>query len=327
MNFFTHKKILVTGATGFVGSHLTQELVNLGAKVTATTHHSILPNSYFKSQNLEKKTRVAQIELTDFPKVRRLISETKPDYIFHLAAQPIVDIAYDDPKTTLYSNILGTVNILESTRLADKIKGIIVASSDKAYGKMNIQRKYKETDPLAGNHPYEVSKSATDLIANSYYKTYGLPIVVTRFGNIYGEGDVHFSRLIPGLMETIISNKVFEIRSNGKYVRDYLYVKDVVRGYLMITQNLEKVRGEAFNFGSDDTYSVLDLIKLISQIWQIKIKYKILDNAKNEIPYQSLDYSKIRKMLGWEPEYKLKNTVKNIFDWYSKFLASSIDSS
>jgi CDP-glucose 4,6-dehydratase len=358
-NSLFNSRILVTGATGFVGSHLTEKLVNLGARVTATTHHPINPNSYFATQKLEKKCKMIQIELTDFTSVRNLLTNNKQpttnnyfDFIFHLAAQPIVDIAYKNPKTTLYSNILGTINILECARLSNHIKGIIVASSDKAYGKKNPKSeirnpnkylnsttnrkyniglvsnfnirdsnlKYIESDPLAGDHPYEVSKSATDLIAHSYFKTYNLPIVITRFGNIYGEGDIHFSRLIPGIIKAVICNKTFEIRSDGKFVRDYLYVKDVVSGYLLIAKNVEKVCGEAFNLGSEETLNVIELIKLMEKVLSQKIKYKIHNNQKNEIPYQSLDYTKIRRSLGWKPKYSLEKTIRNIFTWYENNL-------
>ncbi|MBI3380331.1 GDP-mannose 4,6-dehydratase [Candidatus Gottesmanbacteria bacterium] len=316
-----YKKFLITGATGFVGSHLVEKLVNLKSKVLATTHHPILPHSYFKTKNLSQKCEVVKIDLCDLSKTVKLIENFKPDYIFHLAAQPLVEVAYADPKNTLYSNIVGTINVLESTRLLSKIKGIIVASSDKAYGKIDpkTNRKYIESDPLRGDHPYEVSKSSVDLIAYSYFKTYNLPVVITRFGNIYGQGDIHFSRLIPGIIKAIIHNELFGIRSNGKFVRDYLYVKDVVLGYLTLADNIDKVKGGAFNFGSDESYNVLELIKVLTGILRKPLKYKILNIPKNEIPYQSLDWSKIRKTLGWQPKYSLQTTINEIYRWYLKY--------
>ncbi|MCL4338830.1 GDP-mannose 4,6-dehydratase [Patescibacteria group bacterium] len=320
MTNFNYKNILITGATGFVGSHLAEELAKTKADITVTTHHNIPTNSYFATQGLERKTKIIRIELSGYKAVEKMVFNVKPDCIFHLAAQPLVDIAYKNPKTTLYSNIVGTINLLEATRLFGKTHAIIVASSDKAYGKiLNSQLKYSESDPLRGDHPYEVSKSSADLISYSYYKTYGLPTTITRFGNIYGEGDMHFSRIIPGIMEAIVKKQTFLIRSNGKYIRDYLYVKDVVRGYLLLAQNIAKTKGEAYNFGSDDSFSVLDLIGLLEKVLDMKIKYKIINTAKNEIPYQSLDWTKIRKTVGWKPEYTIKNTMKNIYNWYTNY--------
>lgn len=183
-----------------------------------------------------------------------------------------------------------------------------------------IKTKYLEKDPLRGDHPYEVSKSSADLIAYSYYKTYNLPVAVTRFGNIYGEGDLNFSRIIPGIMKSIIKNEVLEIRSDGKYVRDYLYVKDVVNGYLLLADNIGKVKGEAFNFGSPETLSVINLIKLIEKSLKKEVNYKIINTAQNEIPYQSLDYSKVKKQLDWQPKSTLTKTIKNIKTWYKNYL-------
>lgn len=337
--------ILVTGATGFVGSHLVEELCNHNAKIISIDIREN-PDSYFFSNNLHRKSKYIQLNINNFSKLSALIRKEKIDCIFHLAAQPLVEQAYEDPYNTLETNILGTINVLESARMYGKVKAIIVASSDKAYGKMalktprgynssgvtgcsdsgshgspevKISAKYLESDRLAGDHPYEVSKSSTDLVSQTYNKTYNLPVVITRFGNIYGEGDLHFSRLIPGIMKAFVNKEIFHIRSNGKFVRDYLYVKDVVRGYLMLADNIDRVKGEAFNFGSNDTFSVISLIRLISQICQIKLKYNILNTAKNEIPYQSLDWSKIKKTLGWKPEYSLKTTVKKIYNWYWKY--------
>lgn len=309
-----NKNVLVTGGAGFVGSHLVEELIRLRANVFVVDIN-LNKKSYLFTENLHKKCTVIKLDICDNKKLLSLIKKYKIELIFHLAAQALVEDAYKDPKYTLENNIVSTINVLEAVRINPKIKGVVVASSDKSYGKLN-KTKYIETDPLSGDHPYDTSKSVTDLLSSTYYKTYKLPVVITRFGNIYGEGDLNFSRIIPGIMKSIITNKTLEIRSNGKYIRDYLYVKDVVAGYLLLAQNIEKVKGEAFNFGSDDTLTVIDVIKQVEKVFGKKISYKILNKAKNEIPYQSLDYSKIKKTLGWKPKENIKSTAKKIFEWY-----------
>lgn len=327
--------ILVTGGAGFVGGHLVEELIKQKANVVVVDIN-LNKRSYLFTERLQKKCKVMKLDICDNKKLLATIKKYKIELIFHLAAQALVEEAYKDPKYTLDNNILSTINVLEAVRLNPQIKGLIVASSDKAYGKLAktpavksidsqlartagvkfLGGKYTEDYPLSGDHPYDTSKSVTDLISTTYYKTYGIPVVVTRFGNIYGEGDLNFSRIIPGIMESIIKNSELKIRSNGKYIRDYLYVKDVVSGYLLLAKNINKVKGEAFNFGSDETLSVLDLIKIVGENLSKKIKYKILNTAHNEIPYQSLDYSKIKKTLGWKPKENIKTTAGKIFKWY-----------
>ncbi len=318
MGFYKGKTVLVTGGTGFVGSHLVEALIGQGANVVAT-FQELDPHSYFFSLGLDKRVVIQNVDICDFDKVFDVVTKSSVEYIFHLGAQAIVDVAYANPRRTFESNVLGTVNIMESARLFPKVKGVIVASSDKAYGKLE-KGKYKETDPLRGDHPYEASKSATDLVSNSYFKTYGVPAVTTRFGNIYGEGDLNMSRIIPGAVEAIIKNQLLTIRSNGKFIRDYLYVKDVVDGYLLIGRNIDKIKGESFNFGSEETLSVLQVLAMIDKTLNTKIKYKIQNTAKNEIPYQSLDYSKIKKRLGWSPRSTLSSTLPKIKDWYSRVI-------
>ena len=315
---FRDKNILVTGGSGFVGSHLVEELVKQKANVV-TTFISTNPLAYFFSQGLNKKVKMVHLDVRDFESVFDTVTKFEIDYIFHLAAQALVETAYYNPRRTLESNIIGTVNVLDSVRLYPKVKAVVVASSDKAYGKLE-KGKYKEIDPLRGDHPYEVSKSAADLIATSYFKTYNLPIVITRFGNIYGEGDLNYSRIIPGIMKSVVRGEKLEVRSDGKYVRDYLYVKDVVSGYLLLANNIEELKGEAFNFGSEDTHSVLELIKLAEKILRKKIKYNILNTVKNEIPYQSLDFTKIKKKLGWQAKSNLLKSINIIYKWYKKVL-------
>ncbi len=318
MKNFEDKNILITGGTGFIGSHLAEDLANEHANVI-TTFQSINPSSYFYSQKLDKKVIMINLDVCNFDSIIDLVTKYEVEYIFHLAAQPLVEVAYRNPIRTLYSNILGTINVLECARVFPKIKGVIVASSDKSYGKLD-KKKYLETDPLLGDHPYEVSKAAAHLISYSYFKTYHIPVVVTRFGNVYGEGDLNFSRIIPGIMKTILTGKTLKIRSDGKYVRDYLYVKDVIKGYLLLARNIDAIKGEAFNFGSDETLSVTDIIKIVEAALNRKIRFQILNTAKNEIPYQSLDYSKIKNKLGWSPKYKISRVIKKVEKWYKGIL-------
>lgn len=314
----SNKKILVTGATGFVGSHLVKKLVSLGNTVYCTSI-STNKHSYFFQQQLDEKSTVLNVDICDFEKVKDVVSKFSIELIFHLAAQPLVSVAYANPRRTLESNIMGTVNLLEAARLFGT-QGVIVASSDKAYGKHGTSQ-YTELAPLQGDHPYEVSKSAADLIAHTYAQTYQLPVVTSRFGNIYGPGDLNFSRIIPGIMSSYLKKETLELRSDGSMIRDYLHVEDVVEGYILLAENIHSVQGEAFNFGSDETLSVIEVIKTLEDTLTKKIPYKILNNEHNEIPYQSLDYSKAKKTLGWMPKQNIHKSAKNILSWYRQLLA------
>lgn len=306
------KRVLVTGGTGFVGSNLVEALVEKGASVVVS-YRSLDPQSYFATQNLGERVVLAAADLKDTARVFELVVKYDVEYIFHLAAQAIVPTAYINPLETIASNVMGTANVLEAVRRAQAVKGVIVASSDKAYGK--AARACVEEDPLHGDHPYEASKSSADLLALAYAKTYGLPVVVTRFGNIYGPGDLNFNRIIPGIMKTLLTGETLGLRSDGTYVRDYVYVKDVVAGYLFLWGKIESIKGETFNLSSQDSLSVIQLIKKAQKVFSQKIPYKIDNNAVNEIPYQHLDWKKIEK-LGWLPSYNLEVGMKQTLDWY-----------
>lgn len=317
----SQQTVLVTGGTGFVGSHLVEALVQSGARVI-TTSLSANPYSYFYTKKLQEKCMVVPVNIARFDELFAAVTKYEVTFIYHLAAQPLVETAFYNPAETLSSNIMGTVNVLECARLYPKITGVIAASSDKAYGKLNGKKKYVETDRLAGDHPYEVSKSSSDLICTSYVKTYNIPVIITRFGNIYGEGDLNFSRIVPGILYAAATDTVLQLRSDGSFVRDYIYVKDVAEGYILLSQDVENYKGEAFNFGSDDTMSVLDMLHLAKKVLGKNIDHTILNSAKNEIPYQSLDYSKIRKNIGWKPKTRLKDILPELFAWYKTHLQS-----
>lgn len=310
------KKILVTGGTGFIGSNLVSKLLLMDAEVIVSDI-ALQPHSLFIVNRLHQKAKLIISDVRIKKDVISLFEDNKPDYVIHLAAQAVVETAYKSPVETLETNINGTINVLETARFMPSIKSIIVASTDKAYGK--TEKTYSENFPLRGDHPYDVSKSAADLICQTYFKTYKTPVVITRFGNVYGEGDLHFDRIVPGICKSIIRNQTLEIRSDGKYVRDYLYVDDVVNGYIFLLNQNSKVHGEAFNFSSGDKLSVLELIEKANKVTKSKIDYVILNSAKNEIPYQHLNDKKIKK-LGWRNNYRFDTIFQEVLNWYRKII-------
>lgn len=317
LHSLTGKKVLVTGGMGLVGAHLVERLVNEGARVVMTTR-SFNPEGYFLQKKLSDKVVLALCDLNDYDRTFSVVTKYEIEYIFHLAAQPLVETAYYNPRGTFQDNIMGTVHILEAARQYPKVKAVVVASSDKAYGK-NCD-KARESNPMAGDHPYDVSKSCTDLIARTYAATYNLPVTVSRFGNIYGPGDLNLSRIIPGIIKAGLEGSVLEIRSDGKFVRDYVYVKDVVAGYLDLAGQIDTTRGEAFNFSTEYNFSVIGLITKVSQILGKPVQYEIKNTQKNEIPFQSLDATKAREKLGWSSAVTFEEGMRETIEWYAKYL-------
>ena len=318
--FWNRKNVFVTGHEGFLGSHLTKTLIDLGANVVALdkvvhTKRTILKGYRAKFNGI--KGNVANL-----PLVQRIIQKHKPEYIFHLAAEAIVGTANKTPVKTFKSNIQGTWNILECVKIDSSIKGVIVASSDKAYGS-HKKLPYTEQAALQGEHPYDVSKSCADLICQTYYKTFNVPVCITRCGNIYGPGDYNYSRLIPDAIKHALKGKQFTIRSNGKFTRDYIYVQDIVEGYLVLAQNLNKqnVIGEAFNFSCESPMSVLEMHdQIIKACGNGSPQPKILNQAMHEIQDQYLSSSKARQLIKWKPRKTLSQGLKETIAWYKEEL-------
>ena len=318
MSLITVSNVLVTGGTGLAGAHVIEALIKEQPPKIVTTVRTRDPFSYFTMRGLEDQVVLAYGDIRDYERMADIVTKHEIDVIFHLAAQPIVGAAYRFPREVISSNVNGTANVLEAARLSDRLKAVVVASSDKAYGASEVLP-YKEDTKLEGLHPYDASKSATDLLARAYYKTYGLPVAVTRFGNIFGPGDDNFNRIIPGLAKALIHHQPFDVRSDGKMVREYLYVKDVAKGYVMVANQIEKCKGEAFNFGSSTVLNVLQVIEEVMKVSGSKVPVNILNIAKNEIPAQHLDYTKAKDWFDWQATTPFADALAETLTWYQDY--------
>ena len=319
-DFWKGKNVFITGCTGLIGSWITEDLTKKGATVTGLVRDNV-PNNNFDILKLKEKINIVHGDIERLDNLRRGLSEYDIDTVFHLAAQPIVTIALKDPVSTFKANINGTWNVLEACRLLD-VKRVVIASSDKAYGVHDILP-YDEGCSLNGRFPYDASKACSDILAQTYFKSYGLPVGITRCGNIYGGGDMNFNRIIPETMKNIILDNNPPIRSDGQFVREFFYIKDVVRAYLALAENLNRseVKGEAFNFGSGEPIKIIDLVnKMIEISGKTHLKPDIQNSAKAEIKEQYLSAKKAKEILNWEPKYNLSEGLKETYKWYKQYL-------
>jgi len=322
-DFWKNRNVFITGCTGLLGSHLTQLLVDRKANVVGLVR-DIVPKSNLIQTGIYDRINIVRGCVEDFFVVERALNEYEIDTVFHLAAQTIVGIANRNPLSTFESNIKGTWRVLEACRRVPIVKRIVVASSDKAYGEQE-KLPYEETAPLKGSHPYDVSKSCADLIAHAYYKTYRLPVCITRCGNFYGPGDLNFNRIVPGIIRSVLNNESPTIRSDGTFIRDYFYVKDAALAYMHLAERMDdsKLHGEVFNFSNELQISVLELTnKILKLMGRTDLKPIILNQAEHEIKHQYLSAQKARELLGWKPKYNLDDALKGTIEWYKKFLES-----
>lgn len=318
-DFWSGRPVFVTGCTGFLGSHLVKKLIDEGAAVTGLVRDSVPPSGFYDF----KAIHAVHGSLEDYPLLERALNEYEIDTVFHVGAQAIVGTANRNPMSTFEANIRGTWHVLEACRRNPQVRRIIVASSDKAYGSQKVLP-YHENMPLQGRHPYDVSKSCADLIAQAYHKTYGLPVCITRCGNLYGEGDTNFNRIIPQTIRSVIRGEAPVIRSDGTFIRDYFYVEDAVSAYMFLAEKLEShgLSGEAFNFSNEIQLTVLDLVHKILEIMRSSLKPVILNQGDHEIRHQYLDASKARKLLGWAPRYSIDEGLERTVDWYRAYFAT-----
>jgi CDP-glucose 4,6-dehydratase len=317
------RRVLVTGATGIVGSWLCAELVAQGASVTALVLDDD-PQSWFYLSGTSPSCSIVRGDLSRIEDCMRAINLPEAEVVFHLGAQTIVGAALRDPLACFEANIRGTYNVLEAVRrLSPLVTSCVVASSDKAYGSSDVLP-YTETMPLQGSHPYDVSKSCADLLATTYHRTYGLPVTIARCGNIYGGGDLNWSRIVPGTIRSLLRGERPVLRSDGLPVRDYIYVADVVAAYLALGEQTARddVRGEAFNFAPQQPVTVNAMVATIAEVMECPADPIVLANATHEIPAQVLDASKAHRLLQWSPTWTLAAGLRETVGWYREYLTA-----
>ncbi|MBI2408734.1 MAG: GDP-mannose 4,6-dehydratase [Gemmatimonadetes bacterium] len=319
--FWRDRPVFVTGATGLLGGWLTGQLVALGADVTALVRDWV-PRSTLLSSSLLSKVTVVRGDVRDQELLERTMGEYEVDTVFHLAAQTIVGVANHNPVATLETNIRGTWSLLEAVRRSPKVRSVIVASSDKAYGHHETLP-YDESAALRGEHPYDASKSAADLIARMYALTFGVPVAITRCGNFYGGGDLNWNRLVPGTIRSILHGEPPVIRSDGTLIRDYFYVEDGAAAYLTLAEALHtrpELRGEAFNFSNELQETVLGLTRRILSRLGSSLEPIVRGEAVHEIQHQWLSAAKARRALNWSPLFTLDEGLDRTVAWYREFL-------
>jgi CDP-glucose 4,6-dehydratase len=313
----TGRSVFVTGAYGLLGSWLVKSLLEAGAQVTVLRRDSVV-HSALTIEGTEARTNVVHGDLLGDHLLERVLAEYDVDLVFHLAAQTLVGVAQRSPVPTFEANIRGTWTLLEACRLVGGTK-VVVAASDKAYG-VHDDLPYREDFALRPRYPYDVSKAATDLIAQSYWHSYGLPVAVTRFANLYGGGDLNMSRLVPESVAAALQGRSPVIRSDGTLERDFIYVEDAVDAYLAIARHLDAgdAAGEAYNAGSERPHSVLEVVTTVCRVAGSSAEPDIRGTGipEGEIPRQYVDATKLRELSGWEPRHDLESGLRRTVDWY-----------
>ena len=314
------RPVLVTGGTGFAGGWLVRRLREVGADVVCIVR-DWAPRSTLLRGELPRDVTVVFGDVRDQALLERTLGDYEVEYVFHLAAQTIVPIANRNPVETFDSNIRGTAALLEACRRSPQVRGIVVASSDKAYG-AQTDLPYREDMPLTPLHPYDVSKACSDLIAQSYAATYELPVAVTRSGNFFGGGDLNWSRLFPGTIRSVLRGRPPVIRSDGTPRRDYVYIEDVVEAYLLLAQAVAagRSRGEAVNISYERPLSVREVVDAILAETGADLEPVTENAAAHEIQDQYLDATRARDELGWSPAFDFDEGLRRTVKWYRAHL-------
>jgi CDP-glucose 4,6-dehydratase len=327
--FWKGRSVLVTGGTGLLGSWLVKHLTESGANVACLVREGSaqrkLASDLSSNSNFCEVTFVVG-DITDGALIARTLADRRTEVVFHLAAQAIVGVANRDPISTFRTNIEGTWNLLDACRRSSNISAVVVASSDKAYGEQpNLP--YTEDMPLLGANPYDVSKACADRLAHSYAASFDLPVAITRCGNFYGGADLNWNRIVPGTIRSIFREERPIIRSDGKFIRDYIYIEDATAAYMTLAERLaadSSLRGQAFNFSYERKISALDIVKLILLKMNSELIPEVLNQASNEIRNQFLSAERAHKRLQWKPQFTLESGMDRTIAWYRNHFEAPI---
>jgi CDP-glucose 4,6-dehydratase len=320
--FWQNRSVFITGGFGLLGTALVEQLDALGARITLLKRDHAPSSRLFQIPAYER-ANIVYGDFEDYDTVYRALAEYEVESVFHVGAQPIAPVGNRCPLPTLRTNIMGTCNVLEAARLNPTVKRVLVASSDKAYGAQPVLP-YDENAPLQGRHPYDVSKSCTDLIAQMYFYTYKLPVCITRCGNLYGPGDLNWQRIIPETIKHAIFNENPQIRSDGKFIRDYFFVRDAANAYITLAENMDRpeIVGQAFNFSTGNRFTAIDIANtVLKAMGRTDLTLQILNEAKAEIHEQTLSSEKAGKLLNWKPQFTVEEGMKETVEWYKKHFA------
>ena len=336
-NTFNGSKVIVTGHSGFKGSWLSIWLESLGAEVFGISdNYSITNPSHFIISGIKDKIKNFNRDIRDFEGINKIVKEIKPDFIFHLAAQPLVKDSYNIPLDTWHTNTIGTLNILESLRSIKHKCIAIFITSDKCYENFEWEFGYRENDKLGGIDPYSSSKAAAEIGISSYFRSYFvnqkiIKIGIARAGNVIGGGDWAKDRIVPDCIRSSANNEVVYLR-NPNSTRPWQHVLEPISGYLSMAIKLNEsssLNGEAFNFGppANQIFSVNDLVEEMSKYWE-KVNWKIKSDTKNnfhEAGLLKLNIDKAIKYLQWHATWDFKTTIKMTTIWYKNFYEKSYD--
>jgi CDP-glucose 4,6-dehydratase len=311
--------VLITGAAGLLGGWVARDLLGAGASVLGLDVAWDGPRATIPPAGVER----IDGDVRDATLLRDLLGGRRIDTVIHLAAQTLVGPAIDDPVDTFSNNIEGSWSLLEACRGTEGVRRIVVASSDKAYGDAS-GRPYREEMPLRASHPYDTSKAVTDMLAQTYANTYGLPVAITRCGNLYGGGDLNWSRIVPGTIRSVLAGEAPVIRSDGTFVRDYLYVKDAAAGVVALADAIgdrPELAGTAFNFAAGIRLPVMDVVRRILGLMDSEIQPVVLGLPLKEIPEQRVSAARARRLLGWRPRATVDSGLRETIDWYRRYLS------